>query len=71
MKLAILLLLWIPLPANAHCYSIWHYPRPQHCGSKIMVKRANNDKIWYVEITKLPDSWEREIAIDKLKEQLK
>jgi hypothetical protein len=31
----------------------------------------DEDRSWYVEITALPPAWEREIALDNLKEQLK
>jgi hypothetical protein len=31
----------------------------------------DNDHSWYVEIISLPPNWEREIALDKLKEQMK
>jgi hypothetical protein len=52
-KLAVAALL-IAQPAQAHCFSVWNYPTPQHCGSKIMAHRASEDKSWYVEITSVP-----------------
>lgn len=56
--------------ANAHCYSIWNYPTPQRCG--IAARGTDpNDHSWYVEITKLPPDIEREVGIEKLKEQMK
>ena len=48
-KLIIAALL-IAQPANAHCYSVWNYPTPQHCGG--VHARASKD--YYVEITKIP-----------------
>ena len=30
--LALLALTFYPRPAEAHCYSRWYYPYPQHCG---------------------------------------
>ena len=37
-------------PASPHCYSVWHYPTPQHCGGVY----ARAPRTWYVEITKPP-----------------
>jgi hypothetical protein len=48
-KLAIAALL-IAQPAHAHCYSVWSYPWPQHCGGI----HARTSKAYYVEITKIP-----------------
>jgi hypothetical protein len=31
-KLALLLIIVIADPASAHCYRVWNYPTPQHCG---------------------------------------
>jgi hypothetical protein len=59
-------------PANAcHHYARWYYPYPQpRCG--IAARTTNpEDHSWSVEIIALPPAWERELAIDKLKEQLK
>jgi hypothetical protein len=41
-------------PAHAHCYSVWNYPTPQKCGSKIIAHRASEAKSWFVEITAVP-----------------
>jgi hypothetical protein len=41
-------------PADAHCYSRWYYPYPQHCGSALIAHRAAEDRSWYVEITAAP-----------------
>ena len=48
MKAAALVLL-TPLfatPASSHCFSVWNYPTPQHCGG--VYNRASHE--WYVEI---------------------
>jgi hypothetical protein len=29
--IGVVLTLWVS-PASAHCYSVWRYPYPQHCG---------------------------------------
>ena len=44
---------------------VWKYPYPQRC--QIVTQ---DDKTWFVEITKLPDDIDRERAIDMLREQL-
>lgn len=31
-RFALPALLWLTSHADAHCYSIWHYNVPQHCG---------------------------------------
>lgn len=36
MRLALALALLLAAePASAHCYSVWKYPRPQHCGVRL------------------------------------
>jgi hypothetical protein len=76
---------------TCHKHSIWHYPWPQRCYTAYapapLVHRAEEqDHDWYVEITKLPPTWnldephievtvpedpDRARGLDKLKEQLK
>ena len=72
--------------AACHRYSRWFYPFPQNCLAGKIVALAktaepNHDPeddqpIWYVEITKMPD-WpmtsdaDRDAAIQKLKEQMR
>ena len=48
---ALALLVWATGPASPHCYSVWKYPTPQHCGSGVMRQLGHN---WYVEITAPP-----------------
>jgi len=46
--LAALLLLMLPIDsAAAHCYSVWRYPRPQHCHATALARaiRLPNAKI--------------------------
>jgi len=71
MRAAAILLL-LGAPADAHCYSVWHYPYPQHChaGGGVYA-RAADAHVWYVEITRLPDDIERDDGIAKLKELMK
>lgn len=35
MRAAALVALLFAFPAEAHCYSIWNYPKPQRCGSHV------------------------------------
>lgn len=42
----------LPVPASAHCYSIWHYRVPQRCGTARHETQPAHD--WFVEITRLP-----------------
>jgi hypothetical protein len=70
LKFSSLLLVMLTAPAESKCYSKWYYPYPQHCKQGIYA-RAAEDHSWYVEITALPPNIERDMAIDKLKEQLK
>ena len=67
---ALLLLSAEPASAACHHYSKWFYPYPQpRCG--IAARTTDpSDRSWYVEITKLPDDWERAAAIQNLREQL-
>lgn len=51
-------------PAAAHCYRVWHYPRPQGCVAAAKTTQPE-DHNWYVEITAMPD--ERAEGVAKLK----
>jgi hypothetical protein len=65
--LTVVALMAYAAPAEAHCYSVWKYPYPQRCG---IYARADNARVWYVEITKFPADWERDEAVAKLKAML-
>ena len=58
--------------ADAHCFRVWHYRTPQRCwaGAMRAAPAVRTDKSWYVEIASPPLS-EREIAIEKLKAELR
>ena len=36
-------------PAQAHCYSVWHYPTRQRCGG-IAARAPAPDKSYYVDV---------------------
>ena len=38
---------------------------------QVLSSAPDEDHSWYVEITKLPPDWERDLALEKLKGQLK
>lgn len=63
-----------PSAADAHCFRVWHYPRPQPgCGVYARVS-SPTDKGWFVEITALPplsDDEARAAAIELLKEKMR
>jgi hypothetical protein len=41
-----LCVLSLATPASSHCFSVWRYPTPQHCG--VGVKQP--DHSWFVEV---------------------
>lgn len=47
--LALFLAPGLTASASSHCYSVWNFPTPQHCGAKVMRDRSK-DHSWYVEI---------------------
>lgn len=55
--------------ADAHCYRVWHYPTPQHCGIAHRASEQSHD--WYVEIV-LPEPPldERAQAVEALKAKM-
>jgi hypothetical protein len=72
---ALILLLAQPvIAAPCHHYSKWLYPYPQPKCSGVYARTSTpDDKSWYVEIIKLPPSWEnqeRQNGIEQLKKQM-
>lgn len=60
--IALIAIAALPHPAQAHCYSVWHYPKPQNCftayaPAPLMHRAQEQDRDWSVEITKLPPAW--------------
>jgi hypothetical protein len=61
------LFVFLAQPAAAcHKFSRWHYPYPQRCST--LTARS---EVWSVELTRLPESWARELGIDQLRKRMK
>jgi hypothetical protein len=54
---AILLLATTPAQA-CHKYAHWYYPYPQRCGVALRATPQLADKVWYVEVTAIPQDQE-------------
>jgi len=48
-------------PVQAHCFRVWNYPTPQHCGG--VYNRATKSKLYPIEVAPLPA---REIPLPDL-----
>ena len=80
--LALLLGLLASQPAHAHCFRVWKYLTPQHCGGVYAraarpilaaVQKPDDDHV-NIEITvtsELLETWARQDALDKMKGELK
>ena len=83
--LTLALVLVAAQPAHAHCFRVWKYKTPQHCGGiyaraaqapRPAVQPSKDDVTEKVtiEITVTPElleTWAREDALEKIKGELK
>ena len=83
--LALALVLVASQPAHAHCFRVWKYLTPQHCGGvyaraaqapRPAVQASKDDATERVTIeitvtSELLETWARQDALDKMRGELK